>query len=77
MERVTSAQTGRNWALYYAACALGQLVAGRALSEQDVRDTLIAAAAGHVADGAYSLRQAHLTITSGLRAGANRPRSVA
>ncbi|MGB3443528.1 MAG: bifunctional DNA primase/polymerase [Actinophytocola sp.] len=76
-ERVTSATSERNWALYHAAYALGQLVAGGALSEQDVRATLIAAAAGHIAAGAYSERQAHLTITSGMRGGAARPRRVA
>jgi bifunctional DNA primase/polymerase-like protein len=77
VERVTSAQTARNWALYHAAVALGQLVAGGALTEQDVRAELISAAAGHITAGAYSERQAHLTITSGLRAGANRPRRIA
>jgi Bifunctional DNA primase/polymerase, N-terminal len=77
VERVTSAQTDRNWALYHASVALGQLVAGGALSEQDVRATLLAAAARHIAEDAYSERQAHLTITSGLRAGAKRPRRVA
>jgi hypothetical protein len=77
VERVTSAQTDRNNALYHASVALGQLVAGGALSEQDVTATLMAAAAGHVADGAYRWRQAELTIASGLRAGAKRPRRVA
>ncbi len=77
VERVTSAQTERNYALYHASVALGQLVAGGALTEQDVRATLISAATGHIADGAYSERQAHLTITSGLRAGAKRPRRIA
>jgi hypothetical protein len=80
VERVTSAHSERNWALYHAAVALGQLVAGGALSEQDVRATLLSAAAGHIADSAFgpnSERQAHLTITSGLRAGAKRPRRVA
>lgn len=76
-QRVTSATSERNWALYHASVALGQLVAGGSLSEQDVRATLLAAAAGHVADGAYSERQAHLTITSGLRAGTARPRRIA
>lgn len=76
-KRVTSATSDRNWALYHAATALGQLVAGGALSEQDVRTELHTAAAGHIAAGAYSERQAHQTITSGLRAGAARPRRVA
>jgi hypothetical protein len=77
VERVTSATSGRNNALYLAAVALGQLAAGGALTEHDVTTTLLDAAAGHIAANAYSERQAHLTITSGLRAGANRPRSVA
>jgi hypothetical protein len=75
-KRVASATSERNWALYYASVALGQLVAGGSLSEQDVRATLLAAAAGHIADGAYSERQAHLTINSGLRAGAERKRTA-
>jgi hypothetical protein len=77
VERVTTAASERNWALYHAAVALGQLVAGGALTEQDVTTSLLGAAAGHLAAGAYSENQAHLTITSGLRAGAKRPRSVA
>jgi hypothetical protein len=77
VRRVTSATSERNWALYYASVALGQLVAGGSLSEQDVRAALLSAAAGHIADGAYSERQAHMTITSGLRAGTARPRRVA
>jgi hypothetical protein len=76
-KRVTSAQSNRNDALYHAALALGQLVAGGALTEQEVRPTLLTAAGGHIAAGVYSENQAHLTITSGLRAGASRPRRVA
>lgn len=67
----------RNAALYAAAVALGQLVAGEALTEADVTDTLMRAARKHTAIGAYSERQASATITSGLRAGATRPRQVA
>ena len=67
----------RNAALYAASIALGQLVAGGALTEAEVTAALLSAAAKHVALGAYSERQAHQTITSGLRAGANRPRQVA
>jgi len=76
--RVEQAPEGqRNQALYLAAVALGQLVAGGALTEAEVRDVLTQAAAGHLAAGAYSPRQAERTIASGLRAGAKRPRSVA
>jgi hypothetical protein len=75
---VVSAPEGkRNNILYIAAQNLGQLVAGGALTEQEVRDALTDAAAGHVAAGAYSERKATETITSGLRAGAKRPRKVA
>lgn len=75
--RVEGAAKGqRNHALYVAAVALGQLVAGGALTEQEVRDVLLRAAAGHLAAGAYSPHQAELTITSGLRAGAKRPRTL-
>jgi hypothetical protein len=67
----------RNAALYAAALALGQLVAGGALTATEVTAALVSAAAKHVALGAYSERQAHQTIASGIRAGANRPRQVA
>jgi hypothetical protein len=75
--RVTGAAAGqRNACLYVAAVALGQLVAGGALPEPDARAALLDAAARHVALGAYSPRQAEQTITSGLRAGARRPRRI-
>jgi hypothetical protein len=76
--RVEGAVGGeRNHKLYEAACALGQLVAGGALTETDVRDTLMRAAAGHIAVNAYTVNTAEGTIRSGLRAGAKRPRRVA
>ncbi|PPK65833.1 bifunctional DNA primase/polymerase [Actinokineospora auranticolor] len=76
--RVESASGGeRNQTLYIAACALGQLVAGGGLTEEDVRATLLQAASGHLAVHAYSAHTANSTITSGLRAGARRPRQVA
>lgn len=67
----------RNSCLYVAALALGQLVAGGALKEDEVRQALLDAASTHITLGAYSHAQAHKTITSGLDAGANRPRKVA
>jgi len=73
----TATGGGRNAALYAAALALGQLVAGGALTDDDVLTTLLEAAARHIALGAYSQRQAEQTIRSGLRAGTNRPRQVA
>jgi hypothetical protein len=77
VDRVTSAQSDRNWALYHASLALGQLVAGGALSADEVTATLLDASAGHIAaDPTYTRRQAELTIASGLRAGAQRPRRV-
>ncbi|GAA1308188.1 bifunctional DNA primase/polymerase [Saccharothrix xinjiangensis] len=76
--RVEGAAGGqRNFALYCAAQALGQLVAGGALTEDEVRDVLTHAAAGHVAVNAYTHHTAQQTITSGLRDGARRPRQVA
>lgn len=66
----------RNACLYVAAVALGQLVAGGSLDEDEARRTLHSAAARHLAIGAYSPRQAEQTISSGLRAGAKRPRRI-
>jgi len=74
---VTAASDGdRNNALFRAAVALGQLVAGGALSADEVTAELKQGAAGHIAAGAFSDRQALTTIASGLRAGAKRPRTV-
>lgn len=75
--RVTEARASqRNACLYVAAVALGQLVAGGSLAEAEARSALLGASAGHVSLGAYSRRQAEQTITSGLRAGAKRPRRI-
>lgn len=74
VERVTgSGPHEHNNALYIAAVALGQLVAGGELSEADVTGWLLTAAL-QVGQGE---REAQRTITSGLRAGARRPRTVA
>jgi hypothetical protein len=67
----------RNAALYAGALALGQLVAGDALSEDEHQAVLLTAARRHIACGAYSEHQALATIRSGLRAGRNRPRRIA
>lgn len=75
-ERVWRARTDRNFTLYCAANALGQLVAGGAVTEDRVRAALLDAAAGHIAMAAYSRRQAEATITSGLKAGARRRRTI-
>jgi hypothetical protein len=77
--RVEGAAPGdRNQKLYEAAVALGQLVAGGCLTEQDVRDALLHAAAGYIAaNPGLRWHKANGTITSGLRAGARRPRRVA
>lgn len=78
VRRVTHAEGGdRNFALYCAAKALGELVAGGALTDTEVTDVLLNAAHDHVAAGAYRWAQARHTITSGLHAGAKRPRKVA
>ncbi|MEV4604920.1 bifunctional DNA primase/polymerase [Amycolatopsis sp. NPDC049253] len=72
-----AASSQRNAALYAAALALGQLVAGGSLDADDVTARLMTAAGRHIACGAYSEAQARATIRSGLRAGQNRPRTVA
>ncbi|GAA0668319.1 hypothetical protein GCM10009535_55240 [Streptomyces thermocarboxydovorans] len=69
----TSGEHQHNNALYIAAVALGQLVAGGELDAYEVTEKLTEAALS-VGQGE---REAHRTIASGLRAGANRPRSVA
>ncbi|MET9598115.1 bifunctional DNA primase/polymerase [Streptomyces sp. NPDC006459] len=74
LERVSgSADHEHNSALYVAAVALGQLVAGGELSEADVIEWLTEAAL-RVGQGD---REARATVASGLRAGARRPRAVA
>ncbi|MEO3839891.1 bifunctional DNA primase/polymerase [Streptomyces sp. B22F1] len=73
-QRVTGAAVGtRNTALYHASVALGQLVAGGELDTAEVT-ALLASAAVVVGLDEHA---AHRTISSGLRAGANRPRTVA
>jgi Bifunctional DNA primase/polymerase, N-terminal len=67
----------RNACLYVAAVALGQLVAGGALSEQEHEAVLMTAAGRHIGCGAYSAAQARRTIASGLKDGAKRPRQIA
>ncbi|MBV9161981.1 MAG: bifunctional DNA primase/polymerase [Pseudonocardiales bacterium] len=77
-DKIRAATPGqRNATLYAAAVALGQLVAGHALTGDDVTDTLLRAAHTHIALGAYTERQARQTIASGLRKGSTRPRQVA
>jgi hypothetical protein len=72
--RVLAAPKGtRNQALYYAAVALGQLVAGGALTAEQVTGVLEHAGARA---GLLAWEIPH-TIASGLRAGAKRPRQVA
>ncbi|TJZ99693.1 bifunctional DNA primase/polymerase [Actinacidiphila oryziradicis] len=74
LARVTGSPANEhNNALYLASVALGQLVAGGELDEDDVTARL-AAAAAQVGQGD---REARRTIASGLRAGAKRPRKVA
>lgn len=70
---ITSPPDGHNTALYRAAVALGQLVAGGSLNENDVTAWLTDAAATVGQKPAETAR----TIRSGLRAGAQRRRSVA
>ncbi|GAB6899612.1 bifunctional DNA primase/polymerase [Kineosporia succinea] len=62
----------RNRAVYAAAVQLGQLVAGGALSEQTVHDVLTPAARAVGQSDTETVR----TIASGLRRGAERPRTL-
>ncbi|GAA4593742.1 bifunctional DNA primase/polymerase [Planotetraspora phitsanulokensis] len=74
LERVATAPRGqRNHTLYLAAVALGQLAAGDAIPDHEV--TALLKQAGMAAGLAES--ETALTVASGLRAGAKRPRSVA
>jgi Bifunctional DNA primase/polymerase, N-terminal len=76
--KVRGAQPGgRNHTLFCAAVALGQLVAGRALTQDDARQALHDACSNHIAVGAFTEREAMASIASGLRRGANNPRTLA
>jgi len=76
---ITAAAGEHNDALYMAAQNLGRLVAGGALTEAEVYAALLDAERRLAATcpEPHSETQAHKTITSGLRAGAKRPRKVA
>ncbi|WP_125775353.1 bifunctional DNA primase/polymerase [Antribacter gilvus] len=75
--RVRQATEGtRNHALFIAAVALGQLVAGGALTETTATALLLDAAAGHVAARAFTDAEALATVRSGMRRGANNPRTI-
>ncbi|MEV0289863.1 bifunctional DNA primase/polymerase [Kribbella sp. NPDC050820] len=76
---VTAAAGEHNNALFMAAQNLGRLVAGGALTEAEVYAALLDAEHQLAATcpEPHSETQAHKTITSGLRAGAKRPRKVA
>ncbi|NAS21969.1 DNA primase [Herbidospora sp. NEAU-GS84] len=74
LARLAAAPDGeRNRTLYLAATALGQLVAGGALDEQEVTDLL---GQGGV-DVGLTASETRLTIASGLKNGARRPRALA
>jgi len=68
----TSPDHGHNQALYGAAVALGQLVAGGALDADEVTAALVAAGM----EVGQPEGQAGKTVASGMRAGANRPRRI-
>lgn len=79
VERVATAQPGgRNHALNKAAYNLGRLTGSGALPEHLAREALSQAASVHYSPGrsGLSLREANATITSGLSAGARRPRTI-
>ncbi|MGC5013150.1 bifunctional DNA primase/polymerase [Streptosporangium sp. DT93] len=74
LDRVAAALEGqRNRTLYMAATALGQLVAGGALNEVEVTTLL---EQGGV-DAGLSATETRLTVASGLKNGARRPRTLA
>jgi hypothetical protein len=76
-QRVRTAPPGsRNNALNVAAFILGQLVGGAELSESEARTILWQAVRLHLGVDAFNTTEAERTITSGLAAGALRPRSV-
>ena len=76
-DAVKNATSLRNHRLYIAAVNLGQFVAGGALLEHPVRAALTSAASVHVgSEPSWTAAAAAKTITSGLTAGAKRPRTI-
>lgn len=76
VDAVRAAQAGqRNHALFCAAVALGQLVAGGLLEEASTRRQLHDACSGHVTAGAFTTGEAAATIASGLHRGGLTPRT--
>ncbi|MER7894361.1 bifunctional DNA primase/polymerase [Micromonospora sp. NPDC094482] len=74
VQRVATAGKGeRNRVLYIAAVALGQLVAGGALAEDDAQSVLEQAGVS----AGLATAEAYRTVRSGLAAGSKRPRTVA
>jgi hypothetical protein len=77
VRHVHAAVTGRrNFTVYMAAQNLGQLVASGMVDQATVRTALLAAAETHVGIDGFTHRETANAITSGLRAGARRPRQV-
>jgi hypothetical protein len=70
--RVADSKDGRNNALFFAATALGQLVAGGALAASEA--TTLLEQWGE--DTGLPASEVRLTVASGLRNGARRPRSL-
>lgn len=70
---------GRNHGLFCSAVALGQLVAGGALPATDAHEALLTAASVHFGIGSppFTETEAVATIRSGIRRGANNPRTAA
>ncbi len=80
VQHVTGALPGEhNRALYLAALNLGRLVAGHALDQAAAYTALMAAEqtlAATCPKADHTDQQAHKTITSGFRSGAQRPRTI-
>ncbi|MBF6137248.1 bifunctional DNA primase/polymerase [Nocardia puris] len=75
---VRAAEPGvRNITLFRASFTLGRLVAGGELDQLFTRDSLAAAAQGHIGIQNFTAREMYRTIASGFTIGANRPRRLA
>lgn len=77
-ERVVHAAVGtRNHTVFVAAAKLGGLVAGGALPEAQARQALEAASCHHIGVNGFTHEEVLRTIESGLRRGAQTPRTPA
>jgi hypothetical protein len=71
---ITNPGAERHTTLLAAACALGRLVAGGSLADNDVRAALRSAASRHIGVDGMTDHEVARTIDDGLRYGGRRPR---